>query len=78
MSDKIDVWCFRYLLTAQFGSIASLLIYGPSFIAIYLATALLTRQNRLLILSAMAWLRTAVDALRLRNKLPSSCTSQGF
>jgi hypothetical protein len=72
------VCCFRYFLTAQFGPILSLVIYGPVFIAFYLAAALLTQANRVLILSAMAWLRRAVGALLLPNKLPSSSASQGF
>jgi len=72
------VCCFRYFLTAQFGPILSPVIYGSVFIAIYLASALLTQANRVLIFSAMAWLRRAVGALRLANKLPSSSASQGF
>jgi len=69
------VYCFRYLLGTQFGPIVALVISGWLFIAIYLAAALLTQENRVLILAAMPWLRTAVRPLRLRNKLPSGFTA---
>ena len=66
----------RYLLATRFGPIPSLLTYGCLFIAIYVTAVLLSQANRVLVLSAMAWLRTAVGAFWLRNKLPSSSTSQ--
>jgi hypothetical protein len=54
----------------------SLVIYGPLFVATYVAGVLLAKDNRFLTLSGVAWLRKTMGALRLRNKLALNSTPQ--
>jgi len=55
-------------LLNQIPPIVSLVIYGPLFVAIYFAAALLMPENRIVIFAAIAWLQTILRRLLINKE----------